>query len=305
MSASASEACRLPDFIIIGAMKSATSTLHEQLARQPGIVMSDPKEPNFFSDDEQWARGTSWYRGLFAGAKPGDLRGESSTHYTKLPTYPLTIDRMRRHLTHGAKLVYIMRHPIDRLISQYIHEWTQGVVSGTIDEALDSHPEMIEYSRYAMQLKPFIDAWGEASILPLFFERFTAHEQESLERVCRFIGYARQPKWSESLGEQNVSSERMRRSAWRDAIAKFPGMTALRRAFVPQSVRDRIKGAWMIKERPALSNASMARLKSLFDEDLATLGSWLGLDGLCCDNFKSMAANGHPTWRAQAKVTAA
>ena len=305
MSTASADAGRLPDFIIIGAMKCATSTLHEQLARQPGIVMSDPKEPNYFSDDEQWARGMSCYRGLFAGAKAGDLCGESSTHYTKSPTYPQTIDRMRRHLPHGVKLVYIMRHPIDRLVSQYMHEWTQGIVSGTIDEALDSHPEMIEYSRYAMQLKPFIETWGTASILPLFFERFTAHEQEALDRVCRFIGYARQPKWDDTLGEQNVSSERMRRSVWRDAIAKLPGMTKLRRTFVPQSVRDRIKGAWMMKGRPVLSDASIARLKRAFDEDLATLGAWLGHDGLCCDNFKSLAANGHPTWRAQAKVTAA
>ena len=54
---------RLPDFIIIGAMKSATSTLHEQLAVQPGIFMSRPKEPNFFSNDEIVARGLDWYRG--------------------------------------------------------------------------------------------------------------------------------------------------------------------------------------------------------------------------------------------------
>ncbi len=305
MSASASERGRLPDFIIIGAMKCATSTLHEQLARQSGIFMSNPKEPNFFSDDGQWDRGLSWYRELFAGAKPGELCGESSTHYTKLPTYPRTIDRMRAHVLQGVKLVYIMRHPIDRLVSQYIHEWTQGVVSGTIDEALDSHPEMIEYSRYAMQLKPFIDTWGSESILPLFFERFTAHQQETLERVCRFIGHARQPKWDDTLGEQNVSRERMRRSAWRDAFVKFPGMTTLRRAFVPQSVRNRIKGAWIMKQRPVLSDASVVRLKGIFDADLTTLGAWLGVDGLCCDNFISVAAKAHPSWRAQAKVTAA
>lgn len=62
---------RLPDFIIIGAMKCATSTLHDQLARQPGLFMSTPKEPNFFSDDEQWGRGLDWYGSLFE-AVPGD-----------------------------------------------------------------------------------------------------------------------------------------------------------------------------------------------------------------------------------------
>ena len=57
-----------PDFIVIGAMKSATTTLHEQLARQPGVIMSRPKEPNFFSDDRIYARGWGWYSSLFRPA---------------------------------------------------------------------------------------------------------------------------------------------------------------------------------------------------------------------------------------------
>ena len=87
-----------PDFIIIGAMKCATSTLHEQLALQPGFFMSTPKEPNFFSDDDCFARGLDWYRGLFAEAPEGSIRGESSTHYTKLPTHPRTVERLLNKL---------------------------------------------------------------------------------------------------------------------------------------------------------------------------------------------------------------
>src|SRR5271167_2267183 len=98
-----------PDFVVIGAMKSATTTLHEQLARQPGFFMSRPKEPSFFSDDRVHARGWAWYSSLFRLAKPRDLRGESSTHYTKLPTHPRTVERMVRHLPR-LKLIYVMRH---------------------------------------------------------------------------------------------------------------------------------------------------------------------------------------------------
>jgi len=75
---------RKPDFIIIGAMKSATSTLHEQLALQPDFFMSTPKEPFYFSDDEVFSRGREWYLNLFSNAEPNQLCGESSTHYTKL-----------------------------------------------------------------------------------------------------------------------------------------------------------------------------------------------------------------------------
>src|SRR5262249_35664572 len=159
---------------VIGAMKSATTTLHEQLARQPGLFMSRPKEPNFFSDDENYARGWAWYSSLFRQAGMTDLRGESSMHYTKRPTYPRTIDRMTRDLPR-LKLIYVMRHPIDRLISQYVHEVTVGRITVGLRESLDHHPELIEYGRYSVQLQPFLDAYGHGSALPVFFPRLVTH----------------------------------------------------------------------------------------------------------------------------------
>lgn len=287
-----------PDFIIIGAMKCATSTLHEQLARQPGFFMTDLKEPNFFSDDDQYARGKDWYLSLFADAKPGDLRGESSTHYTKLPTYPQTIDRLREHCP-DAKLIYVMRHPIDRLISQYVHEWSQCVIPNQmgIDEALDAHPELIAYSRYTMQLRPYFDAFGSDRILPVFFERIASAPQPELERICRFLGDPHPPTWQHDLDAQNVSNQRMRKSPLRDAIVEAPGLKQLRRALVPKSVRTWIRGLWTLKQKPRLSPGQLARLVELFNEDLATLGTWLGVS-LSCPTFKDTVKAGGLEWQA-------
>lgn len=295
---------RLPDFIIIGAMKCATSTLHEQLAQQPGIVMSTPKEPYFFSNDEVWQRGMAWYASLFEHASEDALCGESSTHYTKLPTYPHTVARMREHLPPDVKFIYIMRHPIDRLVSQYIHEWTERVVSTPIDEAIDLHPELIEYSRYAMQLEPYLEAFGRERVLPVFFDRLASHPQDELERVCRFIGYRGLPRWDETLSEQNVSSQRLRKSAWRDFFVDLPGLRAVRRTLVPQAVRDRVKQFWSMKERPQLSPENRRRLEATFDADLARLGRWFGLE-LRCENFKAVAREAVPQWRDATGITAA
>ena len=160
---------RLPSFVIIGAMKSATSTLYEQMRLQPGIFLPELKEPNFFSDDAQFQRGMAWYCSLFAEAKASDILGEASTHYAKLPTYPQTISRMREHLP-VPRLIYVMRHPIDRLVSQYIHQWSEGEISGTISDAVDAHPELLAYSRYAFQLAPYFEAFGRSAVLPVFFD---------------------------------------------------------------------------------------------------------------------------------------
>src|SRR5262249_35193630 len=206
-----------PDFIVIGAMKSATTTLHDQLARQPGLFMSRPKEPNFFSDDENYARGWAWYGSLFRRAGMTDLRGESSTHYTKLPTYPRTIDRMARDLPR-LKLIYVMRHPIDRLISQYVHEVTVGRIREDLREAVERHPELIDYSRYSMQLQPYLDAYGPAAVLPVFFPRLVAQSQAELERIGRFLGHAGPIRWDNDLEPQNQGSSRLRPSPVREVL---------------------------------------------------------------------------------------
>ena len=60
-----------PDYIVIGAMKCGTTTLAAQLGAQSGLFMTTPKEPNYFSDDDVFARGPDWYSALFDAAAPG------------------------------------------------------------------------------------------------------------------------------------------------------------------------------------------------------------------------------------------
>lgn len=287
---------RLPDFIIIGAMKCATSTLHDQLSLQPGIFMSSPKEPNFFSDDEQYEKGIDWYKSLFAESSPDELCGESSTHYTKLPTYPLTIKRMQEVFATPAKVIYLMRDPVQRLVSQYIHQWTQRVITETIDTAIGTHTELIAYSKYAMQLEPYLATFAAQNILPVFVERLHLQPQKQFERICSFIGFQGSPQWNDDLQASNVSSQRLRSSVIRDAIVDFPPLRFLRRSLVRQALRDRIKCIWTMKDRPEISQANMNMLREIFNADLAILGSWFELD-LDCDSFTVIAEQTSPQWK--------
>jgi len=285
-----------PDFIIIGGMKCATSTLHEQLALQPGFWMSEPKEPNFFSNDEIFAQGMDWYVSLFDGAEPGDLRGESSTHYSKLPTYPETINRLLAAFPE-VKLIYVLRHPIDRLVSQYVHEWSQLVIQNVeINAALETFPELIAYSRYAYQLAPYFERLPKERILAVFFERLLKYPQLELERVCAFLNYSGAPQWQEELDAQNISSQRLRKSAWRDALVEAPGLKQLRQILIPKSFRTWVRSLWTMKEKPQLSPASLAKLETIFDPDLAILGNWLGVE-LTCQNFKAQVTDQVLTWK--------
>lgn len=283
-----------PDFIIIGAMKCATSTLHEQLALQPGFFMSTPKEPNFFSDDDCFARGLDWYRGLFAEAPEGSIRGESSTHYTKLPTHPRTVERL---LATGwdCRFIYVMRHPVDRLVSHYIHEWTQRVMRRDINEELTLHPELVDYGRYAYQLRPWLDVFGKDRVLPVFFEALQARPQAELDRIAAFLGCGNSLTWRE-MPAQNVSAERMRKSPLRDALVNNRVLSLIRRMLVPPGVRKWIKALWTMKQRPSLSGENLADITARFDEDLRELSELLGVR-LDCSGFKSVAVQGSPDWR--------
>jgi hypothetical protein len=85
--------------------------------------MSKPKEPNFFSDEERWSRGLEWYASLFDPAAADSLCGESSTHYTKLPTYPRTVERMRRHLERRGLGVELSCESFEDVTPDLVPHW--------------------------------------------------------------------------------------------------------------------------------------------------------------------------------------
>ncbi len=300
------------DFIIIGAAKCATTTLYAQLAAQPGIFMTDPKEPCFFSDDDRYAQGIEGYWDLYKGAQPGELRGEASTRYSYLPSHPQTVERMVQHLPPassseqpGLKLIYVMRHPMDRLVSDYIHEWTERTIAVELDEAIAQQTPLIDYGRYHYQLQPYFEAYGQANVLPVFFDRLITDSQAELERVCKFIGYDSaapntRPQWVEALSKQNISKERLQKAPLRDAIVNAPLLASLRRVLVPQWVRDRVKSRYRMEERPSPNPENAAHLTALFDEDLAQLGKLLGVE-LTCENFKAVTRVRALDWVAQTK----
>lgn len=263
----------LPDFLIIGAMKCGTSTLQAQLAAQQGIFMTEPKEPNFFSDDAVFARGQAYYESLFEGAGPKDLKGEASTHYTKLPTHPHTIERLLKAFD-GAdppKLIYLIRNPVARAVSHYIHEWTMGQMTGDPVAAFAEHPEMVDYGCYARQIGPWREAFGEQAILLSSLEVMTRDPQPLLDRVGAFLGHPGPLVWTEAQARVNASAERIRRLPLHGLVVDNPVATALRRKLVPQALRDKVRKARQMADRPELPADLVQRLQARFAEDHAQL----------------------------------
>jgi hypothetical protein len=259
-----------PDYIVIGAMKCGTSTLAAQLGAQQGLFMTEPKEPNYFSDDGIFARGADWYGGLFAAAAPGDLKGEASTHYTKRPELPETVTRMKAALPQ-VRLVYMIRNPMARLVSHYIHDWSQGVLSVPLAEALDSHGPLVDYGRYGWQIAPFVEAYGREAILLTSLERLKSDPGGELARVAAHLGHDGPVAWDDGLEAQNVSAQRIRKFPLHGLLISNPLADALRRALVPEGLRRRIRESRQMQDRPVIPAERVAGLEARFAEDRAAL----------------------------------
>jgi len=106
----------LPNLIIIGAMKCATTSLHYYLNLHPEISMSKIKELRYFVEQHNWHQGIEWYKSHFAANIP--IRGETSPAYTEYPRFKNIVERMYMTIP-KTKLIYILRDPIQRTLSHF------------------------------------------------------------------------------------------------------------------------------------------------------------------------------------------
>jgi hypothetical protein len=175
-----------PNFLVIGAMKCATTSLFDALGRHPQIFVSDPKEPEFFCKDEIFARGWSWYESMFEAAEGRIAIGEGSTSYTKRMLFPRAAERVAAHLP-DAKLLYIVRHPLDRILSHWLHTAVEVRSMPPLAEALERWPHFVDTSLYWKQIDAYRGYFPDDRILILFFEDFVERPTEVMRRCYDFL----------------------------------------------------------------------------------------------------------------------
>jgi hypothetical protein len=192
---------RLPEVVIVGAMKCGTSALHRYLDDHPDIAMSSPKELNFFfgrddpadcGSEEQhdwhggsWRLGVDWYASRFDPTAP--VRGEASPGYTS-PSHPEVAGRMAALLPE-ARLLYLVRDPLARAVSQYHHHHREGSERRPLGEALlDPASQYVARSRYHERLAPFLAHYPAGQIAIVAQEELRAHRRSTLRTVYEFVG---------------------------------------------------------------------------------------------------------------------
>jgi hypothetical protein len=272
----------LPNFIIIGAGKAGTTALYQYLRSHPQIFLPEVKEPDFFTDKGNWHRGVEWYEQLFATARPEHRAvGEASPSYTNFPRFVGVPERIHR-VVPGAKLVYLVRHPIRRMQSNYLQRVQGGRESLPIEEALFTR-DYLDISRYGLQLRQYLQWFPREQILLVRSEDLKERREDTLRRVLQFLGVdadaalAAEREWN-TKQDKRALSPRMR------AVRKNPMFRAIRRV-VPSMVRNRIGSLFVrpLEASDSLSPAAYDRLANALRPDL--------------EEFRGMAGDDFNVWQ--------
>jgi hypothetical protein len=175
----------LPHFIIIGAMKSGTSSLFKYLASNPNTVPSSIKEPNFFKSDKSVQRGLNSYPDLFT--RIGEFAFEASTSYSKRHKYPGVPERMHALLPE-IKLIYLLRDPVKRVISHYVHSYGSRKELKPFSEAIsDPKCDYIQTSKYFYQVQAYLDFYTRDQIMIVDSNRLYKDTRNLLSEVSFFL----------------------------------------------------------------------------------------------------------------------
>jgi hypothetical protein len=194
----------LPNTLIIGAQKAGTTSLFTWLAQHPDVQPSRPKEVHFF--DNNFGSGVAWYRSHFGIGRRSVIL-EASPYYLFHPAVPA---RVRLTLP-DARLIVILRDPVDRAYSHYHHSVRHGREPLSFEDALAAERERLgtsdrdletgrcghsynhqhysyaARSLYAPQVERWLSCFPEQRFLFLDFQRLGDSPGEALSEVCRFL----------------------------------------------------------------------------------------------------------------------
>jgi hypothetical protein len=185
----------LPDFLIVGAQRSGTSWTYGRLAAHPLVLGAWQKEIHFFDRERHFARGLSWYRAHFPRTGPGLLTGEATPEYMFVPAARTRLAEM----VPGARLIALLRDPVERAYSQYHHNRRRGVERRSFDVALDEQPEIpapaerglgsyLARGRYAGQLLHLFDLFPRERVLVVRSEDLFERPADALGEIFAFLG---------------------------------------------------------------------------------------------------------------------
>lgn len=198
-------AMAMPEFYIVGAMKSATVSLHQQLGSLDEIFVP-PRElyyfsmddfnahPDFYYSEGHWVTHDfendfdvrlNWYMKFFQERHKDQICGDHSTTYLTSSAVP---ERIARHRP-DAKIIIMLRDPSSRAYSHYWHMVRQGWAQYSFEDCLRISPmNMIDQSSYLQHARRYLEFFPRHQVHFVLFEKFVRNTREEMDKVCEFLG---------------------------------------------------------------------------------------------------------------------
>jgi hypothetical protein len=280
-----------PNFFIVGARKAGTSSLYKYLTQIPGVYMSPNKEPHYFSSDYHPAssvtpviRQKEEYLKLFERATCHTAIGEASTSYLFAEGTPKRI----KDKVNNARIIIILRNPIDRAFSHYLMNVSAGFQNKTFLDALisDYNKEIkalgvaflyIELGMYYEQIRRYFQTFDREMIKVIIFEEFIQRTQPILVEILEFLGLP--PDIPSNIN--NVYNRFFLPGSPISRIIynnKFANKISAR---IPESrLKSKVKRIVLGKslQKPSMSEEARRFLAKFYEEDVEKLKGLLGRD---------------------------
>lgn len=215
----------VPSFFVIGAQKAGTTSLHHYLRAHPEVFVPAQKELDFFIEERAWGRGVGWYEAQFAAAAPYQRCGEIDPEYSAYPAFEGVPERIAG-LCPDARLVYVLRHPIDRMKSAYLHAISNNTEYRSLSAALAHNLDLLTRSLYALQLEQYLLHFPREQILLVTTEDLREDRAGTVARIFEFIGVDPDVPIEGLERDHNRSDERSVPRLWVTLAARRPRLQA-------------------------------------------------------------------------------
>lgn len=262
-----------PNLIVVGAQKAGTTTLVSLLAQHPEIEVGREKEPDFFT--RNFHRGEEWLKANYTRLDATwlvDASTSCTAAYVDPETgSPYAVGERMRALVPDARLIYVLRDPVERAYSSYWHHVRFDSETRSFREAVTATSPYIRMSRYAEHIA-WLRRWFPAEqICILSFEGVTRRQQETMDTVCDFLGLQRVLLKPSETGERRNAAFRYNGvgrfiRAVSGTRGRFEGLVQCLKSVTPSGCRS-LAAKVITSEIPPMSAEDRVRIATLLEAD--------------------------------------
>lgn len=266
----------VPHVFVIGAMKSGTTTLFDDLAQHPGLSLAPKEYGGLTRFDTTTSRGRDLYARPFT---PGIVGVDITTTYAMAPHQPEVAARAAAFAPDAA-VVYLVREPVARIVSHHHHDLAHALVGPDINEVVRMDARLLDYTRYASQVEPWVESFGPERVHVVRFEDYVGDRRAVTDALLASLGIGPLPA---DVDLEGVSNATEGKRASRGAVRRIIQSDAYRnlvRPLLPPSVRRRAAQRVLPEAPPRPAPPTPATVTWLLDElaeDMESLQRGFGI----------------------------